>query len=318
MVRNADYIYRSRNYVCDFTRRLNAQRSDASYCDVVLVADTGAEFPAHRCVLAAASEYFQVMFNINMLESTQSRIHLRGASASGLAKLLDFAYTGSLCITEGTVVDLLFLSSMLLMFDVTEACWGQLVRTLDLRNCIERKMLADSAANCEQVTNFVTAFVVENLGNLDANAIANCPADFVSELLSREDLAVESELDVFRLFLKWYAGDLMAEKEGKFSEREALLDCVRFAFLSSSQVDVVEKLLGSYGITSGSVVYDSILERTKTRSGSHEPRLSYKDEPVVVAVGGQDECSILSKVFAYVPSREEWRELSEMNYARKR
>ena len=316
MVRNADYIYRSGDYVCEFTRRLNAQRSaSSSYCDVVLVTDGGVEFPAHRCVLAAASEYFQVMFNINMLESTQSRIHLRGAGAGALAKLLDFAYTGALCISEGTVVDLLFLSSMLMMFDVAEECWGQLVRTLNFENCIERKILADSTANSNEVTNFVTAYVVENLGNLDSNSVANCPVEFMSDLLSREDLAVESELDVFRVLLKWYAGDLMAEKE-PFSE--ALLDCIRFAFLSSSQVDVLKTLLGSHGIASGSVVYDSILERTKTLSGSHEPRLSYKDEPVVVAVGGQDECSVLSKVFAYLPSREEWRELSEMNYARKR
>lgn len=311
MTSRLEYLYKSTKYVHDFSTKLNAQRLTSSFCDVVLVVE-GVEFPAHRSVLAAGSDYFDVMFNINMAESTQSRIHMSGISSVALSKVLDYMYTGTLHITEDSIVDLIFLSSLLMLFDVAECCWEYFLKTLDVQNCIERKMFADSVSS-KEVSERVTAFILKNFTKLDPNSIRNCPVWIISELFSREELSVEKELDVFHAFLQWSTNNLV-EKE-RFAAR--LLDSIRFGFLFLNR-EALENLLGSYGIARESLIYDSVLSRAEEVTGLTEARLSYKNERVVVVVGGHSESSILNDVSAYIPSCDRWCELSGMNYQRRR
>ena len=311
MTCNINCIYKSGEYICAFSKKLNGQRSTRSFCDVVLVAEE-VVFPAHRSVLAAATEYFQVMFNINMTEKTQSRIHLSGASSDALGRLLDYIYTGSLHITKESVVNLIFLSSLLMMFDVAEYCWKYFLGSLDIQNCVERKMLADSIS-CEEVSKRVTAFVLKNFARLDAKALVTCPVNVMSELLSHEDLFVEKELEALKVLLEWCTHDL----SGREKVAKNLLNSVRFSFLSLSQ-ESLETLLRNYGISRGSNIYDLILKRAETNCGLLEARLSYKEERVIFVAGGHGENSILNQVTGYVPSSGKWYELSEMNYPRRR
>ena len=65
------------------------------------------EFPVHKVVVASCSDYFRALFSVNMVESRQDGVDLIGVSASGLAPLIDYAYTGVLNLCLG--LDSIFL-----------------------------------------------------------------------------------------------------------------------------------------------------------------------------------------------------------------
>lgn len=80
--------------------------------DVIL--EVGNElFHAHRVVLAAASPYFKAMFTGGLKESDMNRVKLQGVSATAMARLIHFMYTGSIRVTENTVCQLLPAATML-------------------------------------------------------------------------------------------------------------------------------------------------------------------------------------------------------------
>ncbi|KAK8748696.1 hypothetical protein OTU49_015951, partial [Cherax quadricarinatus] len=55
---------------------MNKLRINTQLCDIELVAGAVSVF-AHRVVLAAASAYFHVMFNSDLVEKTQERVALQ-------------------------------------------------------------------------------------------------------------------------------------------------------------------------------------------------------------------------------------------------
>ena len=66
---------------------------NGALCDVILHVYER-EFPCHRVVLAAASEYFHTMFTGNFVERTSSKISMNEMDAACLEAVLDYLYKG--------------------------------------------------------------------------------------------------------------------------------------------------------------------------------------------------------------------------------
>jgi BTB/POZ domain len=75
--------------------QLNAMRSDNNSVDTILIAD-GTEFPCHRAVLSASSQYFRMMFGGRLRESHERRIMFDGVTALALGRLIDYVYSGQI------------------------------------------------------------------------------------------------------------------------------------------------------------------------------------------------------------------------------
>uniref|UniRef100_A0A8C4Q192 Zinc finger and BTB domain containing 24 n=3 Tax=Eptatretus burgeri TaxID=7764 RepID=A0A8C4Q192_EPTBU len=95
----------------------------SALCDVTLCAG-GTRFPAHRAILAACSEYFQTMF------ASESWGHpggpwvyiVEGADGGVLAAVLDFVYTGQLCLEQSLVGQAAGMAQVLKMPELLSAC----------------------------------------------------------------------------------------------------------------------------------------------------------------------------------------------------
>ena len=70
-------------------------RRDDPSTDVTLIAG-GAEFRAHRDILAAHSDYFLHLFTSGMRETSSERITLHEVQADVFGHILDYFYTGAL------------------------------------------------------------------------------------------------------------------------------------------------------------------------------------------------------------------------------
>jgi len=77
---------------------LDLLRSDANSADTVLIAE-GKEFPCHRALLSASSQYFRLMFGGRLKESHERRIDFDGVTALALGRIVDFVYSGLIKVT---------------------------------------------------------------------------------------------------------------------------------------------------------------------------------------------------------------------------
>ena len=94
-------VISSRYFMSRLSSGLNDLRAQGKFCDVVITVEDK-EFPAHKVVLSAASDYFLAMFTSGFQESTSSKVNIHGESES-FAQLLNFAYTGTLNLSTENI-----------------------------------------------------------------------------------------------------------------------------------------------------------------------------------------------------------------------
>ncbi|NWR07879.1 KLH12 protein, partial [Paradoxornis webbianus] len=85
---------------------MNALRKSNTLCDVTLRVEHK-DFPAHRIVLAACSDYFCAMFTSELSEKDKPCVDIQGLTASTMEILLDFVYTETVHVTVENVQELL-------------------------------------------------------------------------------------------------------------------------------------------------------------------------------------------------------------------
>ena len=103
---SGDYRFLKSGHATQILKSINGLRKNNKLCDVTLVVGKK-EFPAHRVVLSACSDYFCAMFTSDMAESHRAHVDLQGLSADTMEILLDFVYTESVRVSVENVQALL-------------------------------------------------------------------------------------------------------------------------------------------------------------------------------------------------------------------
>ncbi|XP_019750996.1 kelch-like protein 6 isoform X2 [Hippocampus comes] len=73
----------------------------------VVVCVQGHEFPCHRAILAAASQYFRAMFCSGLRESHEAKVEMKGLGSETMQTLLQYTYTSQAILTQSNVHDVL-------------------------------------------------------------------------------------------------------------------------------------------------------------------------------------------------------------------
>ncbi|XP_037679744.1 zinc finger and BTB domain-containing protein 7A [Choloepus didactylus] len=125
----------------DILSGLNEQRTQGLLCDVVILVE-GREFPTHRSVLAACSQYFKKLFTSGAVVDQQNVYEIDFVSAEALTALMDFAYTATLTVSTANVSDILSAARLLEIPAVSHVCADLLDRQI---------LAADAGADAGQL-----------------------------------------------------------------------------------------------------------------------------------------------------------------------
>ncbi|XP_054619705.1 zinc finger and BTB domain-containing protein 8B isoform X2 [Dunckerocampus dactyliophorus] len=114
---------------------LNEQRKRGFFCDCSILVE-GRVFKAHRNVLFAGSGYFRALLVHYLQDSGQrhSTASLDIVTADAFSAILDFLYSGRLCLSSGNVIEVMSAASYLQMTDLVNLCKGYIRSSLEICN----------------------------------------------------------------------------------------------------------------------------------------------------------------------------------------
>ncbi|XP_072318005.1 kelch repeat and BTB domain-containing protein 3 [Eucyclogobius newberryi] len=165
-------------------------------------------FPCHRCVLAAASDFFRAMFEVDMRERGDGSVTLTNQSPAAVSTFLDFAYSGEAFIND-TNVDMIFqIASFLQVSVLSKACGDFLIETMDLTNIILLLSLAEAYGSASLLQS-ANDFVIENFYDLSQNKdFLDMQVNVLETCLRSDLLNVPSEENLVMSVLRWIRNNL--------------------------------------------------------------------------------------------------------------
>ena len=194
---------------------LNNLRKEGSLCDIdIVIGDT--RIRAHKCVLAAGSDYFKSLF-CGPMKQNVSEVDLTTVidDIESVTAVIDFLYTGDINIDNENLGLVLKLSSFLVMDMLRGMCIDYMEANQDLDNCIQFYLLASE-------------FMVPKFNQIFAKAVSSRFGDYL--IFSDCSLKVSpnqlkylvdscnvfdycSDLDIILFIIDWVADSKTEEHE---------------------------------------------------------------------------------------------------------
>ncbi|XP_044163373.1 kelch-like protein 12 [Acropora millepora] len=200
------------------------------------------EFPAHRIVLAANSDYFHAKFAHGMKESNQEVIDLNdefeNISAAAMKIVMDSIYSGEINVNDENVFEVLTAADHLQVATVVEQCCKYLIQLrFDVQTYCRVIMFADqhSLKDLKEATESKMASVYKEICDKE-EFLSDMNADVLSALLRRDDLSAPSENFVFKSVMQW----IKYRKEERMDVAAKVIGAVRLGLVDVK--DVIEEL----------------------------------------------------------------------------
>ena len=197
--------------------------------DVTLVVKNGKQFKAHGNILSKASSFFEKILDSDWKESREGVIRLEVLNEEIMEDILEFIYSGSVHLRSVERAEDLIAAADYLFLSKLKVVAGRFIeQSLSLSNyssvyeCAQRYQCIELIAN-------ITKFMSLNFASVaNEEFFLNLPSHEVEQLISRDDLYVSAEDDVFKFIVKWIYHD---KKERKKNFQE-LFRHVRLSFVS--------------------------------------------------------------------------------------
>ena len=300
----------------ELLHKLNELRETKILCDATIRAQ-GQDFPAHKCVLSAASQYFQAMFTSQMKETESNLVELQDAKSTTISDVLQFIYTGKASIDSSNAQDLVMIADYLVIPSLKTKASLFLESSFNASNCLVVESLA-SRYNCESLNQAAVAFKFENfVAVAKSEDFRALDSEKVKELICKDEINVSKEEEVYEAVLAWVKHDLPS-RECLLPE---LLKCIRLFSMSKYTLrKILHEELVNKSLACTRVVQDSLdvfLFPDRFQDMPLKPRLSLdKYEQAVVLTGGLCESSTKKDTGCFVPSTMTWVSLPMMPFPR--
>lgn len=215
---------------------INHMRLQGECCDVTLEA-AGVEYKAHKCVLAAASDYFKAMFTAQMKEKCMTCISLTEICGNEVhaADIFDYMYTGEMNLTDMNVWPILHLSTYYQVQTLTELCQNYLISRVSKSNCCEMYSNAKFLA-LTHLKNESQRLIHDHFPELEVEDVINFleKSDFEhmlpSDLLGKNSVPDKrTESNILKNVLRWLQNE-------NFQHSEDLLKYIRFTLIPETDI----------------------------------------------------------------------------------
>ncbi|KAK7495717.1 hypothetical protein BaRGS_00013164 [Batillaria attramentaria] len=297
-------------------------RRQGKLCDVTLKVGEQ-KFSAHRIILAASIPYFNAMFTHDMIESKQNEITMEGIEPSALEALVNFAYSGCVMIDKNNAQSLLIAASFLNLHCVRDACCNFFKDRLHVSNCLSLRTFADQYM-CSALVEATNKFIQCNFKQVsETEEFLSLSKQEVLDIISRDELNVNSEEEVFEAVLEWVK---QAEEERKVHLPELMVQ-VRLPLLTppylSDRVateNLIKNSLQCRDLLDEARDYLLMPERrTLMQTFKTRPRCCTDIPGIIYAVGGLTPCgNSLNTVERYDPVTGRWAVSEAMSTTRSR
>lgn len=298
-------------YKDDLLSSLEKLRVDELLCDVVLKVNEKS-FNVHRCVLAASSLYFRGAFTSEMGDKSATEIELDVLDTDIMDPLLEYMYTGHVIIDEVNARSLVAAADFLLIQSLKKMGCEFLESIICPGNCFELRDFAEKYS-CDQLKETATMYIIHNFAAAsESEGFKVIDYKVLLDLISRDELVVSLEEQVYEAFMTWIGHDMNSRKhlfEDLFSRirlasmsKHYLIEKVEQEKLVSQSFHCTKLLLNAM---KSFVVYD--FEQTQ------KPRkVLEKYVDGVVLCGGNRSRDVV----CFIPDRNKWIKLAESSIAR--
>ncbi|KPP62339.1 kelch repeat and BTB domain-containing protein 7-like [Scleropages formosus] len=237
-----------------------------------------------------------------MHESAQEAVTIRDVDAHSMSLIIDYCYTGKVCITEANVQRLYAAANMLQLDYIRGACAGFMSRRLDLSNCAGILKFAEAFDNRE-LKSKAQAFIARNFLQLCTRnrELSELELDHMKEILSMDSLDVDSERTPCLAALQWVEDNATARAE----DAGEILKCVRWHLFTEKDRFYLEEMKArSRARKHLEEFLDGVLSRLSNgvESGATGPthRIGKNAKEMIVFFGRPNEPFV-----CYDPSNEE-------------
>uniref|UniRef100_A0A8C3A1B9 Kelch like family member 10 n=2 Tax=Cyclopterus lumpus TaxID=8103 RepID=A0A8C3A1B9_CYCLU len=179
----------------------NDLRLEGQFCDAVIKVED-VEFEIHKVILCKCSPYFLALFQ-RWSSSNKKVFVIPGMSPDMMRLIIDFAYTGSVSVTEENVQELLMAAYQLNVMYVVQTCCDFLGEQLRADNCIGIFQLTDIVLSAE-LQHRAYRYMADHFEEVAYHdEFLQLPLQQLIDILERDDLNVRNESVAFEAVLRW-------------------------------------------------------------------------------------------------------------------
>uniref|UniRef100_A0A7N6AKN6 BTB domain-containing protein n=1 Tax=Anabas testudineus TaxID=64144 RepID=A0A7N6AKN6_ANATE len=220
----------------------NELRLEGKFCDAVIKVED-VEFQIHKVILCNCSPYFCALFS---RWSAEDRLvfNIAGLSPRMMELIIEFAYTGSISVTEDNVQELLLAADLLNVVDVVQICSDFLSEQLCPENCIGIWQFTNICF-CSELQRKAYSYIIDNFEEVvSQEEFLRLSAQELTDIIEGDDLNVRKESTVYESILHWIA-HIPEERE---THMAVLLSKVRLALTNEEYIkdDVMSNELVKY------------------------------------------------------------------------
>jgi hypothetical protein len=231
--------------------------------------------PCHKLVLCSFSSYFESMFSHNLIENQTNQVLMPNTDYSTLNEIVNYAYSGSIYLNNDNCQNIMSLANLLCLKELVQACSEFMISQLDVYNSIDVYLFAKHHM-FHELENKSKEFINRNINEIfktnEFCLVNNC--DLVFELISSDDLNIQSEDLVLYSLIKWIRFDL----EKRIGYTKKLLNAIRF-----NQIDT--NLLQKYIKENNDLLVDHY--NTSFTNNNNNKRIGMtKPDYVFLLIGG--------------------------------
>lgn len=292
--------------------QLNELRKSGILCDAKLRLEDKV-FNVHKVVLAASCPYFNSLFTMNMKERSQEVIELKCPThADRMDDFLTFLYTSEVQLTNDNVEALIVTADFYNVHELKQLGCRFLQDNLSLSNGVALYGFA-GRYHCEPLREITRDFLIENF------AVISQTEDYLStsveqllEIVSSDGLVIFSEEELYEGILRW----VKHATEDRLRFFGDLFSKVRLGDVKGSYlVDTIanESLVKDDPVCSA-LLLQTVLARYMNSDTASLPGSRFVD--CVFVNGGRESKGATSSSLIYVPSRNDWFDVTPMSTVR--